>query len=90
MADIDVVRLPAVGVVGARTEVDGLVAGPTGDVVVRAVNRHGVRPASELDVVVGPGPDRNRVVSVAHDHFAVGAVAHGDGVGTVAEGDVVS
>ena len=50
------VGLPVVGVVCARAEVDGLVTGPTGDVVVRAVNRHGVRPASELDVVVRPGP----------------------------------
>ena len=49
MAHVGVVRLPAIGVVGARAEVDGLVAVAPVDLVVgTGLDRDRVGAASEL------------------------------------------
>ena len=87
VADVGVVRLPAVGVVGARPEVDGLVAVAPVDVVVRAglwIVTVSV-PLPEVDVVVRPGADGDGVVSVADDDAAVRTVADGHRVVAVTE-----
>ena len=85
VADVGVVRLPAVGVVGARAEVDGLVAVAAVDVVVGTLDGDGVGAAAELDLVGRPSADRDGVVAtyLPPEPFPtsrVAAVADDDGL----------